>query len=341
MRVPFASELIAQIGPSLGIVVELEPEYGFAGEIILPSGRRHLFRNTNFNVNPAGSTEIAKDKAYTNYFLRKHGIRVPDGRAFFADALNKNLAEHKQRSIEQACAYARTLGYPVFAKPNNLSQGTLVDRVNSDAQLVSHLGQIFLKTNVALVERPHIGRDYRVVILGTEVISAYERIPLSVMGDGKATIDELLLRARDALSLVGRPNAEIEPMDSRIDRKLSEQQLLRSSILPVGFELTLLDNANLSTGGRSIDVTADIHPSFTALAVKASKTIGLQLAGVDFIADDIRANADNQCWVVLEVNAAPGLDNYASLGTEQHDRVVDLYKKILQYLIEQDRIENA
>ena len=31
MRIPFASELISQVAPSLGILVELEPEYGFAG----------------------------------------------------------------------------------------------------------------------------------------------------------------------------------------------------------------------------------------------------------------------------------------------------------------------
>jgi hypothetical protein len=54
MRYPFASLLIEEVAPTLGIKVELEPEYGFAGELIFPDGRRHLFRNTNFNVNPAG-----------------------------------------------------------------------------------------------------------------------------------------------------------------------------------------------------------------------------------------------------------------------------------------------
>ncbi len=336
MRNPFASEIIAQVAPSLGITVELEPEYGFAGELILPSGKRHLFRNTNFNVNPAGSTEIAKDKAYTNYFLRKHGVQVPDGKTFFSEALNGNLAPEKRRGLNEASQYAATLGFPVFAKPNNLSQGALVDKLSNHHDLRQHLLEIFQKTNVALVERPHPGRDYRVVVLGDNVISAYERIALSVEGNGESTIDELLLHAQAALSEAGRPNAEIDPQDPRIDRKLRELALTRSDVLPTGKTVALLDNANLSTGGRSIDVTNNIHPSFAALATRSARILGLQLAGVDVLADDLSKSIEGQPWVVLEVNAAPGLDNYASLGSEQHARVVGLYREILKYLIQQD-----
>jgi hypothetical protein len=54
------------MAPEMGIQVELEADFCFAGELVFPNGKRHLFRNTNFNVDPAGSTEIAKDKNYTN-----------------------------------------------------------------------------------------------------------------------------------------------------------------------------------------------------------------------------------------------------------------------------------
>src|SRR2546426_2961369 len=108
MRYPFASKLIEELGPTMGVSVELEPEYEFAGELVFPSGKRHLFRNTNFNVNPAGSTEIAKDKGYTSYFLRKHGFRVPTGRAFFSEKLNANLPVGRRRNIDDAVRFAET-----------------------------------------------------------------------------------------------------------------------------------------------------------------------------------------------------------------------------------------
>lgn len=61
-KIPFASRLIAEVAPEIGASVWLEPEYGFVGEISFSNGKKHLFRNTNFNVNPLGSVEIARDK---------------------------------------------------------------------------------------------------------------------------------------------------------------------------------------------------------------------------------------------------------------------------------------
>src|SRR5947199_5620486 len=118
--------LIAEIAPAMGIAVELEPEYKYAGELIFPGGKRHLFRNTNFNVNPAGAAELAKDKGYTSFFLRKHGLNAPINKAFFSEKLNANLPVERRRGIREAIEFAEELGFPVFVKPNNLSQGALV-----------------------------------------------------------------------------------------------------------------------------------------------------------------------------------------------------------------------
>lgn len=299
---------------------------------MFPDGRRHLFRNTNFNVNPAGSTEIAKDKAYTNYFLRKHGYRVPDGRTFFSERLNANIQPEKRRGIREALDYAATRGYPSFVKPNNLSQGAFVTRVSSPEQLIDVAQRIFERTDVLLIEEPCQGNDYRIVVLGTEVISAYMRRPLNVLGDGFASIDDLLATAQSALSEQGRPNSEIDVADYRIDIRLHSLNRDRQWIPKKGESVQLLDNANLSTGGSSVDVTESVHPDFARLAVDASRTLGLTLCGVDILTDDISAPAANQTWTIIELNAAPGLDNYSSLGEVQAERVNGLYRKILTYL---------
>lgn len=336
MRYPFASKLIEEIGPSMGISVELEPEYQFAGELVFPNGRRHLFRNTNFNVNPAGSTEIAKDKGYTSYFLRKHGFRVPTSRAFFSSKLNANLPEDRRRGLDDAILYAGSLGFPVFVKPNNLSQGAFVTKAYAPADISEVADEIFKRTDVLLVEEACPGRDYRIVVLSESIISAYERIPLAVTGDGTRTVQELLELARSQLEAQGRPNSEIDPFDHRIDLKLRRLGLQRSSVLPSGQRIFLLDNANLSTGGNSEDVTGTIHPTFSGLAVAATKTLGLRLAGVDILCENLAADAAHQAWNIIEINAAPGLDNYSSLGDEQARRVRGLYRQLLEYLAAHD-----
>lgn len=332
MRYPFASMLIAEIGPSMGISVELEPEYQFAGELIFPDGRRHLFRNTNFNVNAAGSTEIAKDKGYTSFFLRKHGLNVPTNKAFFSEKLNANLPTARRRGVAEAIQFAEHIGFPVFVKPNNLSQGAFVTKAYLPSDISNIALQIFERTDVLLIEEACRGRDYRIVVLGEKIISAYERVPLAVVGDGKNSIDELLLLSKEQLEFQGRPNSEIYPADTRIDIKLRELRKTRNTIPEIGERIVLLDNANLSTGGTSVDVTDTIHASFAAISIKATKTLGLQLCGVDILCDDITQSASNQEWNIIELNAAPGLDNYSSLGTEQAERVKSLYRQILEYL---------
>jgi D-alanine-D-alanine ligase-like ATP-grasp enzyme len=329
MRYPFASRIIEKIAPALGIKVELEPEFGFAGELILPNGRRHLFKNTNFNINPAGSHDIAKDKAYTKFFLQKHGFKVPQGKTFFSEKLNRNIESKNQRSAEKARDYAQSIGYPVFIKPNHLSQGELVCKAYNNADLLNFAQQIFEVDHVLLVEQTCIGADYRVVVLDDQVISAYERCPLSVEGDSVHTINELLQLAKSGLQHQNRPNSEIQVDDQRIDVRLRELGITRTTVLAKGHKEWLLDNANLSTGGSSVDVTETIHPSFKKIAIDATAAMGLRLAGVDILCPNLANDAQEQPWVIIEMNASPGLDNYAALGAKQQARVEDLYRKIL------------
>lgn len=335
MRIPFVPRLLARIADQAGVRVELEPEFEFAGRIIFPDGNFHLFRAGNLNINRAGSVAIAEDKNYTSYFLRKAGLKVPRELTFFSEFLAQNLAPHKRRSEQDACEFAAGIGFPVIVKPNDGSLGTFVVKAHRPGDILSAAARIFTKHHVALVQEFRSGNDYRIVVLGDEIISAYQRIPLHVVGDGRSTIDELIVRKRNGLVALGRPNSEIDPSDVRMDAVLARCGLNRTSILPDGSVQRLLDNANLSSGGDAIDITSQLHPSFAELAIKATRALGLSLCGVDIICDDAtRPSAD---YAILELNAAPGLDNYASVGEEQSRRVDEMFLKIVKFL-ERNRI---
>ncbi len=331
MKYPYTSKLIESLAPEINARVELEPEFQFAGEIIFSNGRKHLFRNTDLNINLAGAGGIAKDKGYTSYLLTKYGFRVPRGQTFFSERLLPNLDIDKRRDIESACKYGYEMGYPVIVKPNNLSQGALVCKVHNDDDLRSVAEMIFERTNVMLVQELCIGKDYRIVVLGDEIISAYQRLPLTVTGDGKSTIESLILQKQSKFPDLGRPNAEIRPEDFRIWAKLEYLGLTRDSVLSKGESLILLDNANLSTGGDAIDVTDTLHYSYADLAIKIAKTMGLRLCGVDIMCPNAEEALSENYWVI-EVNGAPGLDNYAAIGDDQTERVKTLYRKVLKFL---------
>lgn len=145
---------------------------------------------------------------------------MAEGRTFFSERMNEHI--EIKRDIDDGWKFAESLGLPVIVKPNNLSQGALVNKVDSKEEYYRIAREIFTRTNVMIVERFHVGSDYRVVIFDREVISAYTRIPLNVIGDGKSTIDKLLDQKQVQFIQAGRDTI-IERSDSRMITKLAKQ----------------------------------------------------------------------------------------------------------------------
>jgi D-alanine-D-alanine ligase-like ATP-grasp enzyme len=328
VRKAFVSEILIRVAPAIGASIELEPDYGFVGSITFKSGKRVLFKDRNFNINPQGSSEIARDKGYTSYFLRTFGYQVPTETTVFTEKYNDNLA--KPRDLEDGWQFAKSIGLPVILKPNNLSQGTLVAKVHTKREFFSQAKRILRRSSVLVIQEYVTGADYRIVVLDDEVISAYERTPLCVVGDGNTSIRELLIQKQDGFVASGR-DTRIEIEDPRIRAKLRHARLTIESIPETGAVVPLLDVANLSTGGDARDVTDSIHKDYIELAVNITKDFGLRLCGVDLLSRT-PISCPLKDYAVLEINSAPGLDNYASIGLEQESRVDTLYLKVLKAL---------
>lgn len=91
--------------------------------------------------------------------------------------------------------------------------------------------------------------------------------------------------------------------DPRILRNLRRRGLTLKSVPERGVCVYLLDNANLSTGGDSVEVM-EVHPHFRDLAVRLTADMGLRLCGVDLMVEGDIAAVPDRYWV-LEINAAP------------------------------------
>lgn len=323
-------KLLQKIAPLVGAKIFLEPEWGIAGQIVFKSGKKSYFRYNSMDLNPVGSADIAKDKDYANYFMAQMGYPiVPGGKTFFSDRWADTLGV-KHRTIDDAYNYASKLCFPVVVKPNSGSQGSGVAIVHTKHEFFSAMHAIFKHNRVALVQRVVPGKDYRLVVLDDEVISAYERVPLSVTGDGISSIVQLL-EAKQRQFKIGKRDTQINVEDPRISCKLARQRLSFETVLKKGELTYLLDNANLSTGGTSIDVTEIAHPDFKKLAISLTKDMGLRLCGVDLMIDGSIDTATDAFWI-LEINAAPGLDHYAKSGDKQEAVVEALYGKVLKSL---------
>lgn len=325
---PILSQILRKIAPSIGATVVIEPKWQVVGQITFNNGRRRYFRGSCIDLNSLGSSEIAKDKDYANMFMVRMGYPVvPGSKTFFTDSFAIKVGFPK-RNIDGAYLYAKKLGFPVIVKPNSGSQGTNVALVHNKQEFYPAMKSIFERDRIALVQCPVKGKDYRVVVLDKRVISAYQRIPLNVTGDGKSSIHKLLIAKQRRFVRDGRDTC-INFSDPRMVEKLRHQDLNLRSVLEKGRLVYLLDNANLSTGGDSVDVTHKIHKDFARISVSLTKDMGLRLCGVDLMIDGDISEKPGNYWV-LEINSAPGLDHYAKSGAEQERIVEELYLEVLK-----------
>lgn len=332
---PYLTKLIQKLAPKVGAKVIVEPKWGIVSQIIYKNGVVRSLRMYSLDLNHIASADIARDKDYAKFFMKKRGYPVAPGTTVFKDSWAKAL--HSNQTTNYGIKYAQKLGYPLIVKPNSKSQGAGVTLIYNKQELVRALKETFKEDKIAIVEKYMPGRDYRVVVLDGKIISAYERIPLSVTGDGKNSILSLLKNKQLVFNKTNR-DTKINLADTRIKTKLERLGFSFKSILPKGRKVFLLDNANLSTGGDSIDVTKNIHPSFSKISKELTKAMGLRMAGVDIMVTngDITLNSKDCNYYIIEINAAPGLDHYVTTGASQKKKVEAMYLEVLKALGKKD-----
>ena len=332
---PYLTNLVKKLAPKIGARAVIEPEWGIAAQIIYKNGVVRSLRYLSLDLNHIASSDIAKDKDYAKFFMEKRGYPVAEGQTVFKDYWAKVVGS--KRTIPYGIKYAKKLGYPVIVKPNSQSQGVEICLVLNEKELRQALHNAFEVDRVAIIEKYLPGRDYRVVVLDKEIISAYELVALSVVGDGKSSILVLLKKKQKLFEKTDR-DTRINFADRRIKLKLKRQGYTFGSVLKKGQKIFLLDNANLSTGGDSSDVTGTIHPGFKKIAINLTRDMGLRISGVDIMVTkgDITKNPKDCSYYIIEINAAPGLDHYVTTGVKQRKIVEAMYLKVLKALGKKD-----
>lgn len=240
--------------------------------------------------------DIVQDKDLTRRLLHEMGLPVPGGRPV--------------TSAEDAWAAAQELGVPVVVKPRDGNQGRGVAlNLSTREQVEAAYASAFEESDSVIVEQFAEGEDYRVLVVGRELVAASRRKPAHVIGDGVHTINELVAevncdprRAADHAAALSK--IRINTIALAV---LAEQGLTPDSV-PERDRLVLIRrNANLSTGGTAVDVTDDLHPTIRAAAIEAAQAVGLDICGIDLVAIDISAPLSERNGVIIELNARPGL----------------------------------
>ncbi|MEZ5738115.1 MAG: cyanophycin synthetase [Burkholderiaceae bacterium] len=293
-----------RLGPSTGSIVDAAvardiPYRRLTEGSLVQFGwgsRQRRIQAAETDCSSAIAESIAQDKELTKRLLTAAGVPVPRGRPV-TDA-------------DDAWAAACDVGLPVVIKPRDGNQGKGVT-VNVETR--EHVATAYAAAaeyrDDVMVERFIPGHDFRMLIVGNKLLAAARRDPPHVIGDGIHTVAELV-EAVNADPRRGTGHATSLTkirMDDIARARLALQGMTTLSVPALGARVILRNNANLSTGGTATDVTDDVHPDLAERAIDAARMIGLDVCGVDIVAESVLVPLEEQGGGIVEVNAAPGL----------------------------------
>ena len=239
--------------------------------------------------------EIACDKEETKDLLEQAEVPIPKG-----DIIRT------ERGLKEAVDY---VGFPLVIKPVNGNHGRgITTNINSLDEALIGFKEAKEISRLVIVEKYITGEDHRLLVINNKLVAAAKRTPAHVIGDGKSTIQELV----DEVNKDERRGYGHEKVLTEIDINsltleiLKEMNMTTESVPKKGEMVKLKSTANLSTGGTAEDITELIHPYNVFMAERISKIIGLDICGIDIMAEDLTKPLNKSGGAVLEVNAGPG-----------------------------------
>jgi cyanophycin synthetase len=237
---------------------------------------------------------IASEKDLTKSLLKAVGVPVPEGTVVASPA--------------EAWEAAQDIGLPVVVKPTdgNHGRGVTLD-LSTQAEIEAAWAVADRHGSEVIVERYVRGDEHRMLVVGGKLVAAARGETAWVNGDGKLNVADLVDAQINSDPRRGltedHPLNRLDPReDGVILLDLQRQGLTPDSVPAAGRRVLIQRNGNVA-----IDCTERVHPEVAHAVSLAARTVGLDVAGVDVVAEDISRPLQAQGGAVVEVNAGPGL----------------------------------
>lgn len=266
--------------------------------------RQHRIWTAETDLTSAIAEGISRDKDLTKQLLQACGVPIPEGR----------LVKSPEDAWEAACE----IGVPVVVKPYDGNHGRGVfTNVMTREEVEAAWAVAIEEGSGVIVERFVQGKEHRLLVVGGRMVAAARGEPAIVVGDGRSTVTELIdlqLNSDPSRGSTDDRPLNFVRIDSSARMELARQGYDAESIPPRGERLLIQRNGNVA-----IDVTGEVHPSIAHAVAVAADVVGLDIAGIDLVVEDISKSLAEQRGAIVEVNAGPGLLMHLkpSAGTPQ------------------------
>ncbi len=292
-----------RLGPSTGSIVEEAasrkiPWIRLGKNSLVQLGygiNQQRFQATITGNTSSIAVDIACNKELTKKMLEDAAIPVPSG--------DLVVDEEGLQSV------IRKIGFPLVLKPldGNHGKGASINVKDYETARIG-LEHAQKYSRKVIVEKYITGFDFRVLVINHKMVAAARRVPAHIVGDGDLNIQQLIDKENlDPRRGYGHENVLTEiDVDKDTNELLEKLNYTLETVPQKGEIVYLKSTANLSTGGTSIDVTDMIHPENIQMAERISRIIGLDVCGIDIMAENLTQPLKESGGAILEVNAAPG-----------------------------------
>jgi cyanophycin synthetase len=237
---------------------------------------------------------ISGDKDLTKTLLESCGLPIPEGQVV--------------ASAEEAWEAAQNIGLPVVIKPVDGNHGRGVStELTNQPDITAAFQLASAEGSEVLVERFIRGNEHRLLVVAGKLVAAARGETAYVSGDGQSSVRQLIDTQLNSDPRRGATedcplNLIVLEDDAAVRLELTRQGLSAEAIPAAGQQVLIQRNGNVA-----FDVTDLVHPDVAADAALAARIIGLDVAGIDLVAEDISKPLLAQGGAIVEVNAGPGL----------------------------------
>jgi cyanophycin synthetase len=306
-NIPVIKKAVKAMG---GKITPISP-VRFAYEISYKNKKFSIISKFAIKSNLAVSPLWARYKDLTDYALKRQGIRTP-----------KAILITEKYSPAQILRLAKRLSSPFVIKDaqGSESKGIFMN-IKSLKQALRVIRKNIKKYKYLIIQEMTQGNEFRVLLLGQKILGVLRLIPPHVIGDGRSKTADLIRKKQ-------RHAKEKTPFCAELEELLGDQGEKLISVPKKGKRVFLRKNSCLAEGGMSVECTKDISPRLAKICFRAAESVGLQLAGIDLICEDIHTGERD--YQIIDINGKPDIwiHHHPTFGEPRN-----VTKEIIEYIV--------
>lgn len=239
---------------------------------------------------------MCKQKDVTSRYLRAGGFPAPENASFY------------KTQVTRAWSWAKYI-LPVVLKPVDGALGDMVYvNISNKKEFIKYFKQIAKKYDRVLVEKFCIGNDHRVLVVEGKVVGIINRVPASIVGNGKLSVKQLI----DNKNFKRKKHPVLKQIiiDEDVKRNLKKYKYTLKSKPKNNEVIYLKDNANISDGADSFEVSDKVSKEIKVMVENAIKSMpGLHVCGLD-----VQINGEEAHIIEINGNPMVHVHHYTTCG---------------------------